>query len=426
MRFTVFFFPPFFGGTTRKNNNNNNNNNNYDSSTFDSSREMVEMLNRCLDSWRKVTSSTVRVGVSVNNVNHPHNLHPPLEAMRLMNLFHDASESLNDKDLRPNRKTYSMCMNVLALYPESSTACDDIISLLERARRNTIDLQLYNVCLHTLAKFGTHHEEAPILVERIFQEMTTTTDLYPNTACFVSLLHAWANTIKTTSTTTTKVVETTPSAADRAEAILDQMINNYPQLVDTICFNICIDAWGKQGCPEKAEKVLLRLHKHYRTVKSGNDDNDDDNDNVNDNDSSIRRNKVRPNAISFNSAINAWAKSGGSSSRNSSSIYPRRRDPQEAADRAGRLLEQMKLQGYEPTSETFGTVMEAYSNTPNPGAKVQNLLDELEKMYSEGSFSLPPPKVCYLPHDHSSMGSNEIRRSRKIRTFSTRSFFCTT
>jgi pentatricopeptide repeat protein len=174
------------------------------------------------------------------------------------------------------------------------------------------------------------------------------------------------------------------------------MIRDYAQLVDTICFNICIDAWGKQGHPEKAEAVLRRLHQyHHRRSEFESDHKNEDED---EDDASLRRRNsmttlvVRPNQISFNSAINAWSKSaslGGNSGGNDD--YP-----QKAADRAGGLWQQMKAQGLEPTQETFGSLMEAYSKTPNPGVRVQSFLDELEKMYSEGEISLPPPKVCYL------------------------------
>ena len=404
------------------------------------SREMVEMLNRCLDSLRKVplpmnSNNNIIRNSDNNNSNNSKRtttrrrsatatstINPTLESMRLMDLFRDTSILLNDKDLRPNQKTYSMCMNVLSLYPKSFTACDDVLSLYKRCRKEsaaTLDLQFYNVCLHTLAKFGTYHpERAPVLVERIFQDMTTSTstsmtttnnNLSPNTACFISLLHVWANTITSTTTisnnhnnnhnnnknnnnnnattTTTSKVDTSnrPLAADRAEVILMQMISSYPHLVDVICFNICIDAWGKQGFPERAEKLLWRL------IQNSNGNESSTNNHTNDD-----KHILRPNAISFNSAINAWAKSCGSGRRRASNNR-QRCDPQKAAERAGILLEQMKLHGCEPTSETFATVMEAYSNTTlDPGVKVQFFLDELETMYLEGAISLPPPKVCYL------------------------------
>jgi len=327
--------------------------------------------------------------------------------MKLMNLFRDASKSLNDKYLRPSQKTYSMCMNVLSLHPESSTACDDVLSLLERCRRDTTttaDLQFYNVCLHTLAKCATHHPEAPRLVEKVFKEMISTTDLIPNTACFVSLLHAWANVIaiptaiSVTSTTTfapssdqdcntaeaSSDTTSPPLAAERVEAILDQMIRNYPELVDTICFNICIDAWGKQGHPEKAESVLWRLHNYHRLSTERGSNNEDTSS------QKTNKQKVQPNHISFNSAINAWAKSGSIGDNG------KHRDPQEAANRTEFLLEQMKLHGHTLTPETFGGAMEAYSKVPNPGVKVQTLLNELETLYSEGEISFSLPKVCYL------------------------------
>jgi len=364
----------------KNNNNDSNSNGNADS------QEMVQMLNRCLDSWRKAAtvprSHTTKMGTTDWN-----KCIPQSESMGLIHLFCDASELLNDKYLRPNHKTYSMCMNVLSLHPKSSTVCDDVLSLLNQCRETTKpDLQFFNVCLHTLAKCATYHSGAPILVERVFREMTSTSDLSPNTACFVSVLHAWANSIPATAAKghrhrggSEKDNETTTSAAERAEAILHQMLRDYPQLVDTICFNICIDAWGKEGDPEKAEAILRRLEQYHRYSESGNKG-----------DVSVRRKTaVRPNQISFNSAINAWSKSASRGGNDG-------RDKQKAADRAGQLLQQMKIQGFDPSPETFGSIMEAYSNTINPGVRVQSFLDELEKMYSEGAISVPPPKVCYL------------------------------
>lgn len=333
------------------------------------SREMVEMLNRCLDSWRNAGSVSSSSRTANKNCNEGI---PQTECMELIRLFYDASEFHSDGDLLPNRKTYSMCMNVLSLYPESPSVCDDVLSLLNHCRRTTTtDLQFYSVCLHTLAKCATHHEEAPALVERIFREMTS--DVAPNTACFVSVLHAWANSIPAGTTTidrrrynSGKDGDSQSLAAERAEAILNQMIRDYPQLVNTICFNICIDAWGRQGNPEKAEAILRRFYKYQQ-----------------------ERADVRPNQISFNSAINAWAKSANIGGKGN-------KDPQKAVDRASMLLQQMKAQGLEPSYETFGSLMEAYSKIPNNGIKVQSFLNELEQMFSEGQFSHPPPKVCYL------------------------------
>eukprot|EP00536_Pseudo-nitzschia_multiseries_P010924 jgi/Psemu1/289375/fgenesh1_pg.351_\ len=349
--------------------------------------------------------------------------------MKLMNLFWDASAALDDKKIRPCPKTCSMCMNVLALHPESPTACDDVLMVLERCRREqeaTTDLRFYNVCLHTLAKCATHHPEAPHLVESIVQEMTagsrsSTTHRSLNTACFVSLLHAWANTIPmsaSASATASVSVDasasfsiaagsprkggsnsetTAPLPAERIEAILDQMIRSYPHLVDTICFNICIDAWGKQGQPDKAESVLWRLHGYHRDSserRNRRDESETETETESFPQIIIRKNprerQIRPNNVSYNSAINAWAKCG--SNRSSGGKW----DVVEAANRVELLLGHMRRHGYELTPETVGSAMEAYAGAPNPGRKVQGLLDELETMYSEGELSFSPPKVCYL------------------------------
>lgn len=414
-----------------------------------SSQEMVEMLNRCLDSWRNV--AVAMPSSKLTSEEHKRRIYrPQLESMKLIDLFHNTGLLLNDKYLLPHPKTYSLCMNVLSLYPESSTACDDVLFLYkqccdnwsytkeEKEDRHVIvpqpDLQFYNVCLHTLANFGSYHPvKAPKLVERIFQEMTTNTGLIPNTTCFVSLLHVWTNTITRPNKMTgdsnndindiitkssnssndknanhihnfmgtnkhrddsnnnninvnkrIKTVKSLLSAADRVEAILEKMTNNYPHLVDVICFNICINAWAKQGYPERAEKVLLRLIQ----IENKSTFNNTTKNHV---DASMIHPKkiLRPNVISFNSTINAWAKSCSSGNRQVC-------DPPETIKRVELLLEQMKLYGVQPTSETFASVMEVYSNASNLGVKVEHFLEEIESMYQEGTISSPPSKICYL------------------------------
>ena len=337
------------------------------------SHEMVEMLNRCLDSWRQAEKVS-RLSTTAASTNARDKHIPQSQSMGLVRLFCDASESLNDKNLCPNQKTYSMCMNVLSMRPDSPTVCEEVLWLLHQCQRtSTPDVQFYHVCMHTLAKCARHHPEAPNFVERVLREMATISNLKPNTECFVATLHAWANSIPPRSsqdipfrTESEKDKGTSTLAAERAEAILNQMLREFPQMVNTICFNVCIDAWGKQGDPEKAEEILRQLQQfHHR---------------------SDREICVRPNQISFNSAINGWAKSA------SFGIV----DPQKAADRARSLFHQMKSQSLEPSPKTFGSLMEAYGNISNPGFRVQSFLDDLEKMYSEGELSHPPPKVCYL------------------------------
>jgi pentatricopeptide repeat protein len=295
-----------------------------------SSGEIIEMLHRCLDSWRQVgTDHGQTVG----------------EVMDLIALVEDACISIKDDAQRPGDKAYSMCLNVLANYPMNSTTCDDVLVLLNcrREHKDHPKLQFYNSCLHVLAKCSPYHEDAPERAEALFKYMSTTVN--PNTASFISLMHAWAS-------------SKLRGSAERADAILDKMIDSHQESLDSRCFNVCINGWAKAGSPKKAEDLLWRMHGMYQ---EGNPN-------------------VQPNEVSFNSAINAWAKS---------------QHPQ-AANRAEALLKKMESYGFRPTTESYTAVMDAWSRTPQPGPKVQSMLDRLEEIHSRGNDTLPPNKLSYV------------------------------
>jgi pentatricopeptide repeat protein len=312
------------------------------------SQELVEMLHRCLDSWRKClqgSSFSKRTrGAAIK------------EATELVDLLRGASQKLNDVGLQPNRKTYSMLLNVLSEYPQSTTACKDIMSIFDISHREnlSLDLHFYNSCLNSLARCSRYHVEAPNHAETVFQELATRNDVVADSSSLVCLLHAWASSLL-------------PESADRAQTILEQMILKSPTMVDTTCFNVCIDAWAKHGSPEKSEALLRRmqtLHNQYRSQQRRHN----------------TTHQLRPNAISFNSTINAWAKSSHPAS----------------AQRAEQLLNEMESRGCQPTLESYASVMESWAKMPDPGWQVQRLLDTLEQLYSEGQMDRPPSKICYL------------------------------
>jgi pentatricopeptide repeat protein len=294
------------------------------------SKEMVEMLHRCLDSWRKVEADRG---------------HGAAEAFQLVCLLDDAGISTNDEGLRPGNKAYSMCLNVLAKNPEYPSTCDDVLALLNRRRehRTKPDLQFYNACLHVFAKCSPHNSDAPVRAETLLKDISST--MTPDAASFVSIMHAWAN-------------SRLPGSAERAQVILDQMIASQKDNLSAACFNVCIDGWAKTDSPERSEQLLWRMHQLYQDGYSS----------------------VRPNQISFNSTINAWAKS---------------RHPH-AATKAEQLLGKMEQYDCKPTSESYTPVLDAWSRTRDPGPKVESMLDRLEEMHARGHNIQPPNKVSYL------------------------------
>jgi pentatricopeptide repeat protein len=69
------------------------------------------------------------------------------------------------------------------------------------------------------------------------------------------------------------------------------MIKNHYELVNTICFNICIEAYAKLGSPDKADEILWKMQKLYQQNQQQDVSEED---------------RFRPNLTSFNLAIKAW------------------------------------------------------------------------------------------------------------------------
>ena len=346
-----------------------------------SSQDMMEMLQACLHSWRQVVRVVDTTTTTTTIIGQPQ---PPAsvssDVVQLLGLVEKAcqynhrpvnnnSSSTTRSNLLPGDKAYSMCFNVLAKDPTNPTIPDTIQRLLhQRLEQSTAPppgLLFYNACLNALAKCSPYHEEAPQRAETIFQNITLCP---PDTACFVSLMHAWAS-------------SPLPRSAERAQAILDQMIKSsfsqqqqqqQQQLhINPRCFNVCLDGWAKAGKPDKAEELLWRM-----MMYQGNNHN---------NNNSL----VKPNDISFNSVLNAWAKS---------------RHPQ-AANRAEMLLYTMESYGIPPTCESYNAVMDAWSRTTSqpPGPKVQSMLDRLENgatTTTTTTTTVVPNKLMYVVAIH--------------------------
>jgi pentatricopeptide repeat protein len=212
-----------------------------------------------------------------------------------------------------------------------------------------------------------YHEKAPIVAERIFQRLLSSKTLQPDTICFISLLHAWSNSSSST-TIHQDSAESSFASAVRAQAILEQMIQNHLDLVHTVCFNICIDGWANQGRLDKAEDILNRMETLYQQQHC------------------VDKDRLRPSISSFNSAIKACALAN----------HKNCHDSVNAARQAELILHRMESSGITPNIESFTWVMQAYIKTTEPGEKVQALLDQLEDRFAKGDIIHPPSSVCYL------------------------------
>ena len=238
-----------------------------------------------------------------------------------------------------------------------------------------------------------------VLLKRVDQNEYYADQLKPNGIVFNSAIDAWA-------------MSGSPNAGEKAETLLHRMevlsrLDEYDVRPDTISFNTCIKgkfterhahsfesysytfilntaylmygyntAWcnsNRPDAPLKAEQVLSKLETNPQYPK---------------------RNGgvliVRPNKLSYNTCINAWAKSNL---------------PEAAARAEGLLLRIVRAF----KSETFATIMpdaHTFSSTLNALAKSRTVKDKAQKCSSilkamidlhedDGSYETMPNIICY-------------------------------
>jgi len=189
-------------------------------------------------------------------------------------------------------------------------------------------------------------------LERKYEEEQTV-DLKPNVRAYNAVINAWAKSGEA-------------GSAQRAEYCLLKMQESYRNgNVDAkphrINFNAVIHAWANSrepDGPERSEAILARMEELYRTER------DED---------------VKPNVQSYNSVVDAYAKSG-------------------KADAAQTVLEHMNELhtagngDVKPNARSFNSVLNAYARSKEDGSpqKAQELLQEMERLYQAGNVDVQP------------------------------------
>jgi hypothetical protein len=208
-------------------------------------------------------------------------------------------------------------------------------------------------CFHAVIRAWGHEYNPPAaqacmsLMQTLYSQGKI--DEPPNRYCYNAVIYAWANSGHEWN-------------AEMAEALLNQMSKDvHPNIVS---YNLCIAAWAKTGNGERAENIL-------RTMDS--------------NESDHHPNHCKPNTMTYNSVMNAYAKSSDA----------------KAAEKAEKLLSEMKKRVEEegddcsvrPDFFSFSTVINAWARSLNSEKvyKVMNILNEMETDYNirpNGTFDL--------------------------------------
>ena len=274
------------------------------------------------------------------------------KVLRLLNLFLEASVALNEPNLLPRDKAYSMVFAVLALQPHLPGTCQLAEMLMKQCCQQHVgetapDLVTWNSYLHVLSKCSPFEHDAPERAESVlFQDMSMRM-VIPDAHSFGRVLHAWAKSGRS-------------EATERVKQLLEHAVQK--KIVNTVLFNITIDALGQSGNGERAEALLremIELHNNDPMLN------------------------VQPDVFSFFGAMKGWSKSGA----------------QDAPERCTMLMNLMQ-QFYEggrtdlkPSIIFYNLLLETWAQTPDSGSKVEHMLWELQEQYDQSGSKLERPNL---------------------------------
>jgi hypothetical protein len=209
----------------------------------------------------------------------------------------------------------------------------------------------------------------------------------PNVKSYNNIINAWCHT-------------ETEDAPERAEFILKALllrrskhsmedrdiITSHPLVStirpDIVTFNLVLNAWAK-SCQLQSGERAERLLNFMTNHASG------ENKFIPINHMKVSMNDldIEPDVISYNSTMNAWSKCG-----HENAVY-------RAENVLNRLIDEYKKTGkVVPNSISFSTPMQAWSKTCDPdcGERAEALFNKLVELYQEtGDESLKPTQSCY-------------------------------
>ena len=226
--------------------------------------------------------------------------------------------------------------------------------LKEMKRRNVKpNAKTYFSALALLARAGRGKEAQEILEAAIQEYLDGNNDIRPSNVWFNSVMDAWAK-------------SRSPDAPNRAGAVLSKMLELSDQLKtrpDVISYNILIDCWAKSSQKDAASRAEAVLRDLQEKRISG------------------AQNLV-PNAFSYTSVINAWARQGD-------------------ASRAEAVLEEM-YKDYQsgnelakPEAVPFNSVLNAWARSRSPDApdRAKSILSRMWELCDR--FETRPDNVSY-------------------------------
>lgn len=205
-------------------------------------------------------------------------------------------------------------------------------------------------------------------------------DVTPDQFSYSTTISAWAR----------SSIHNNDTSAKNAERLLEQMeeyrSKGFTHLAPTTyCVNAVLNAWSKiatnnkvNGAASRAETILKRMEQLY---------NDGE------------RDELRPNTISYNTVISAYARSGEVGSERRAERILRRMDrlSQERDEEENGDQQQLYSSSCKPDLISYNTVINAWSRSKNPDGpnRAEAILSHMEKQYQNGLSLIQPDVVSY-------------------------------
>lgn len=291
-------------------------------------------------------------------------------------------------------------------YPQASRKAQDLLSYIEQSSNMNPDIVTYNTVLNVLGKSSKYPvgnfskaKKAEKLLRRMFSEefKLRYPDIRPNAVSFGAVLAGYAR-------CGGKI-----RAAQVAEGLLEEMEQIYSsssssQLQDheeeedereikptTYCVNSVLNAWsqaaaytyGKQAsdAAHRAETILVRMEDLYRKGRI----------------------ELKPNTISYNTVISAFARSGAYKAAEKAEAilrhmdYLRKSSEIEVNDDDKIMSQKYSFQHIQPDAISFNAVIHAWARSKHKYApkRAEAILVHMGKLYSSGETNIRPDVTTY-------------------------------
>ena len=239
--------------------------------------------------------------------------------------------------------------------------------------KNSI-LSVYNIALDSLAK--SNRQDKIFRINGALKHMEESSIISPDSLSYNSLLYAHS-------------MQRSKNSAKQCEDFLRNMQRNpnRKMLVDTVSYNIVINAWGKSNdthAANRATMILREMQERYTDGQVG----------------------IKPNLISFTSVINAWSRVSASDIEAS-----------QRAEEIFNLLNELSAldSDLRPNAFTFHAIMNAFSNSSLPGTatRAQQFLDKMFQQYKEGDRMSKPNRISFAICIKAWTGDDERGKSQK-------------